>query len=305
MRIALKLIVLVCATLGLGAPAHAKLKVVTTTQDLAAIARAVGGPHIEAESLTSGNANPHFAEAKPSMIRKAFGADLLLVIGAEMEAGWLPPLLQSARNARIQPGAAGYLSLADSIALLDKRGGAVSRAEGDVHAQGNPHYWLDPRNGVRMAQAIATRLAQIDGAHAQDYRANAQAFAVDVERRYAQWQLALAPLKGKPVITYHTSLAYFAAAFGLRVVSQVEPKPGIPPDAAHLRQLLATIQRERVQLLLMEPYYERRSADYLAKEAGIKLALLPTSVGARPDISDYGQLFDAMVAAIRASGALP
>ena len=283
--------------------AHAGLNIVTTTEDIAAIARAVAGDAAKVESLTPAAANPHYAEAKPSMIRKVARADALLIVGAGMEAGWLTPLLENARNAKVQPGALGYLDLSQHVALRDKPPGPVSRAQGDVHAQGNPHYWLDPRNGVRMAHAIAARLTALDAAHADDYRARADAFARSIEQRLPQWQAALAPLKDKPVVAYHTSFAYLAHAFGFRIVAQVEPKPGIAPGAAHLRALIERIKADDIGLLIEEPFYERRSADYLAAQTGIKVAILPQSVGAVPGVKDYPGLFDAIVARLAASGA--
>lgn len=285
--------------------AHAKLSIATSSEDLAAIARVVGGDAVDVHSLTPGSANPHYAEAKPSMIRRLSRADALFIIGAGLEAGWLPPLLENARNAKVLPGGAGYLDVSSAVTLLDKPQGPVSRAQGDVHAQGNPHYWLDPRNGARMAHAIAERLAQLDGGGAAQYRANAARFDDTLATRYREWRRQLAPLDGQAVIAYHTSLAYLADAFGFRIVDHVEPKPGIPPNAAHLQQLLVRIEKEKVQLLLVEPFYETRSGKYLAEHAGIKIAVIPQSVGASADAKDYLSLFDAIVAAIRASGALP
>lgn len=281
----------------------APLNIVTTTEDIAAIARAVAGDRARIESLTLAPANPHYAEAKPSMIRKVARADALLVVGAGMEAGWLPPLLANARNAKVQPEAQGFLDLAQHVELRDKPRTPVSRAQGDVHVFGNPHYWLDPANGVRMARAIATQLAALDAAHASDYRARADAFARDIEQRLPQWRAAVAALKDKPVVAYHTSFAYLAHAFGFRVVAHVEPKPGIAPSAAHLRALIERIQSERIALLIEEPFYERRSADYLAAQTGIKVAILPQSVGAVAQAKDYPALFDVIVARLRASGA--
>lgn len=294
--------------LGLGALpgwAHAKLSVVTTTQDSAAIAQAVGGDQVQVQSLTLGTRDPHFAEATPSMIRRVYQADLLVLIGADLEIGWLPPLLETARNGRVLPGAPGYLDLSASVPLLDKPAGPVSRAQGDVHARGNPHYWLDPRNGLRMAQAISTRLGEIDPAHAADYRARLATFQRELERRLPAWQAQLAPLKGAPVVVYHKSFVYLADAFGFRIVAEVEPKPGIPPNAAHLQQLIDTIRAHKIGVLIMEPYYERRSAEYLARATGIKVVVLPQSVGAQPRVSSYFDLFDAIVAAFKAAGAAP
>lgn len=281
---------------------HATFRVVTTTQDLAAIAEAVGGEQVKVQSLTPGTRDPHFATAKPSMIRKVFRADLLLVIGSDMEIGWLPPLLQSARNARVLPGNPGYLDLSGVIPLLGKTSGPVTRAMGDVHARGNPHYWLDPRNGIRMAQAIATRLGELDPSHKLDYQRRLKVFEHTINNKLPAWHARLAHLKNKPVIAYHNSFNYLADTFGFRIVDEVEPKPGIAPSAASLSALVTRIQRERIKLLIMEPYYERRSANYLNEQTGIQVAVLPQSVGAQPDITTYSDLFDAIVSTLTTAG---
>lgn len=284
--------------------AHAALKVVATTQDLAAIAAAVGGPRVTVQGLTSGEADPHFADAKPSMIRRVHDADLLLAVGADLEAGWLPAVLAAARNARVLPGAPGHLDLSARVTLLNKPAGPVTRAMGDVHAQGNPHYWLDPGNGLKIAQAIAERLSKLDPAHAAGYWANRERFAQTLSIHLARWKQELAGLRGRPVIAYHSSFVYLAHAFGFRIVAEVEPKPGIAPNPSHLEALVRLIRAERIPLLIVEPFYERRSAAYLAEHTGIKVAYLPHSVGAQPAIRTYPDLFDTIVAAIRSSGAL-
>lgn len=276
---------------------HAALQVVTTTQDLATLAEAVGGEFVKVQSLTPGTSDPHFAVAKPSMIRKVFRADLLLIIGADMEIGWLPPLLQSARNAAVQPGNSGHLDLSSAVPILGKRSGPVSRALGDVHAKGNPHYWLDPRNGVHMARAITTRLGELDPAHAADYERRFRNFERALTEKLTEWRADLAYLDGRQVIAYHTSFVYLADAFGFRIVDEVEPKPGIAPSAASLRALLTRIETDDISILIMEPYYERRSARYLNEQTGIRVAVLPQSVGAEKGIDTYIELFDAIVSA--------
>lgn len=290
------------ALLVFAAQAAAMLKVIATTEDLAAIAQAVGGAHVRVQSLTRGTADPHFAEPRPSMIRAVRDADLLLVVGADLEAGWLSPLLQQARNAHVLPGAAGYLDLSTTVTLRDIPVGPLTRAMGHVHARGNPHYWLNPENGLAIAAAIATRLGELDPNHAADYRANQEAFAGALRRRIPVWRQALAPLKDKPVIAYHASFVYLAEAFGFRIVAEVEPKPGIPPSPAHLRALVERIRTQDIRLLIMEPFYERRSATYLAEQTGIKVAVLPQSVGAEPGIKTYLDLFDAIVEVLTKSG---
>tara|TARA_R110001592_G_scaffold59620_2_gene180881 strand:+ start:3775 stop:4686 length:912 start_codon:yes stop_codon:yes gene_type:complete len=281
---------------------QAALKVVITTEDLAAITRAIGGAAVNVVSLTPGTRDPHFAEAKPSMIREVYQADLLILVGAEMEVGWLPSLLQSARNERVQPDNTGYLDLSLVVPLLGKMAGPVSRAMGDVHAQGNPHYWLDPRNGARMARAIADRLGELDPEQRDAYQARWLVFEQSLERKFEQWQTALAPLRGRAVIAYHTSFVYLADAFGFTITDEVEPKPGIAPSAAHLSKLIRRIKTEQIGLLIMEPYYEQRSARYLHDQTGIRIAVLPQSVGALPQIESYFEVFERIVATLSNSG---
>ena len=282
-------------------PAEAKLRVVTTTQDLAAITEAIGGDDVYVASLTPGTRDPHYAVAKPSMIRRVFRADLLILIGADMEIGWLPPLLQSARNGKVLPGKSGIMDMSRFVQLLGVQSGPVSRALGDVHAKGNPHYWLDPRNGLRMARAIAARLGEIDPDHAEAYQNRFDAFARNMEVKLPEWRAALADLKDQQVIAYHKSFDYLADAFGFRIVDEVEPKPGIAPSAASLGALIQRIERDHISLLIMEPYYERRSARYLNEHTGLRAVVLPQSVGAEKSIKTYFDLFDGIVAAFKAA----
>jgi zinc/manganese transport system substrate-binding protein len=288
--------------LALPTASHAALRIVTTTQDVAALTEAVGGEDVEVESLTPGTRDPHYAVARPSMIRRVFRADLLLVIGADMEIGWLPPLLQSSRNPRVQPGNPGYLDLSVAVPLLGIQTGPVSRAMGDVHAKGNPHYWLDPRNGVRMARAIAARLGELDPSHAADYQRRFKAFEEEMEAKLSGWRDELRSLEGKPVIAYHTSFEYLADFFGFSIVDEVEPKPGIAPSAASLGALITRIEQEQIGVLIMEPYYERRSARYLSEHSGLRVVVLPQSVGAEDDITTYFELFDRIVEVFKDDG---
>lgn len=292
------------ALLALAGGAAAQVDIVTTTTDSAAIARAVGGGHVVAESLTPGTRDPHYAEARPSMIRRVYDADLLILIGAELEVGWLPAVLQSARNPDVQPGNLGFLDLSRYVRLLDVPTGPVDRSMGDVHAFGNPHYWLDPRNGVRMARAIADRLAEIDPGNAADYRARLTDFEERMGAKMQEWWGATEPLRGEPAISYHTSFRYLEDAFGFEIVDQIEPKPGIAPSAGHLAKLIDTVEGRDIDLLIMEPYYEQRSARYLNEATGITVAVIPQSVGALPDIETYFDLFDGVIAKLREAGAI-
>jgi len=276
----------------------AKVKIVTTTTNLAALARAVGGDDVSVESLTKGTRDPHFVAAKPSMIRKIYAAELLLSIGVDQEIAWLPAALQAGRNARVQPGQSGYLDLSEAVTLLDVPTGLVTRAMGDVHAKGNPHYLLDPRNGARAAVAIAARLEAIDPENADGYRDRLGAFAVALDQKIADWDKRLAPLKGRPVVSHHKTFSYLADAFGFRVADYVEPLPGIAPTAAHLARLTARITEQQITLLIMAPYYDLRPARYLAENTGITVVVLPQAVEAIPEIKTYFDLFDAIIAAL-------
>ena len=275
--------------------ASALIRIESTTQDLAAIASSVGGQYVSSASLTKGTRDPHFAVAKPSMIRRVYKADLLLVIGADLEIGWLPLLLKSARNNKVQPGNSGYLDLSQSVKLLGIPDQAITRDMGDVHEKGNPHYWLDPRNGIKIAQAIAAQLTKIEPEHGDEFKANADAFSNRLRARYLQWQKALQPLKDKAVISYHNSLMYLADAFAFNIVAQLEPKPGIAPSATSLAHLMTVIKRENVSLLIMETFYEQRSSAYLKQHSGIKTAIIPQSVGAKQGIDNYFDLFEDIV----------
>lgn len=286
------------------APAAAELDIVTTTADLAAIARAVGGEDASVESLTSGTSDPHYAAAKPSMIRKVYRADLLLLVGADLEVGWLPAALRAGRNRNVLPGQPGHLDLSAVVELVEKPTGPVSRAMGDVHAKGNPHYWLDPENGRRMARAIAVRLQELDPSNAAGYRGRLQEFETALDRKLETWRSRLAPLEGKAVISHHTTFSYLARAFGFHVVDQVEPLPGIAPTAAHLERLIGRIDAERIGVLIMAPYYDRRAARFLNGKTGIEVVVLPQSVGATPEIATYFDLFDAIADAFADAGAI-
>jgi zinc/manganese transport system substrate-binding protein len=289
------------------APAGAALRVVATTQDLESIVKEVGGDKVETESLAKGYQDPHFVEAKPSFILRLNRADLLVVVGRELEIGWLPALINQARNAKIQPGANGYLDASLSAKILDIPTGAVTRAEGDVHPQGNPHYWLDPGNGRRIAKAVQEKLSQLDPASAALF---AQREA-DFERRLGEseqrWKAAMAPFKGLKIVTYHRSWPNFADAFGLNVVGYVEPKPGIPPSPSHTLALIQQMKGDNVKLIIIEPYFDPKTPNSIGSQTGAQVVTLAPSVGGEKEVTDYFKLFDYdianLIAAIKAAGA--
>jgi ABC-type Zn uptake system ZnuABC Zn-binding protein ZnuA len=287
-------------------PVHA-VNVVATTEDLASLVREVGGDRIKVDAIGRGYQDPHFVEAKPSFIFLMNKADLLVVVGRELEIGWLPPLVLQSRNAKIQPGAEGYLDASLSVKILDVPTGQITRAMGDVHPQGNPHYWLDPGNGRRVAQAIQKKLSAMDPANAAYF---AERYA-DFDRRLAEgekrWDAALAPYKGLKVVTYHRSWPNFADRFGLDVVGYVEPKPGIPPSPAHTLDLIAAMKKMNVKILLVEPYFDLKTPNAIGRETGAKVLVMLPSVGGEKAITDYVKLFDydvnLLLAAIKETGA--
>ena len=284
--------VAVAVTLLGSANAFAALKVVTTTQDLESLTREVGGDKVTVESLAKGYQDPHFVEAKPSFILKLHAADLLVVVGRELEIGWLPPLINQSRNTRIQPNADRYLDASLTAKILEIPTGQITRAMGDVHPSGNPHYWLSPDNGRRIAQEIQKKLAEISPADAADF---AQRYA-DFDRRLAEsekrWHAAMAPYKGVKVVTYHRSWPNFTDAFGLDVIGYVEPKPGIPPSPSHTLELIQEMKRQQVKVIMVEPYFDRKTPDAIARETGAQVIVLAPSVGGAPEVTDYFKLFD-------------
>jgi zinc/manganese transport system substrate-binding protein len=293
--------------LAAGGAQAAPPKVVTTTEDMAALGREVAGKRTKVEAIARGYQDPHFVEAKPSFILKLHDADLLIVVGRELEIGWLPPLVQQSRNARIQPGADGYLDASLTARILDIPAGPITRAMGDVHPTGNPHYWLDPGNGRRAAEAIRDKLSRLDPEGASTYAAGYADFDKRLAEGEKRWDAAMAPYKGLKVVTYHRSWPNFAERFGLDVIGYVEPRPGIPPSPSHTIALIQEMQRQKVKVLLVEPYFDLRTPQSIARQSGAKVVVMPPSVGGEKEITDYIKLFDhdisLLVSAIKETGA--
>jgi zinc/manganese transport system substrate-binding protein len=274
------------------APARAALNVVGSTEDMAELVREVGGDKVKVDFVGRGYQDPHFVEAKPSFILKLAKADLLVVVGRELEIGWLPPLIQQSRNAKIQPGADGYLDASLTAKILDVPTGQVTRAMGDVHPLGNPHYWLDPDNGRRVAQAVAAKLAAFSPGDAAYFQARFADFDKRLTEAEKRWDAAMAPYKGLKVVTYHRSWPNFADRFGLDVIGYVEPRPGIPPSPSHTIELIREMKRQNVKILLVEPYFDLKTPNSIARETGARVLVMPPSVGGENDITDYFKLFD-------------
>lgn len=280
------------AALTVSTEARAAVKVITSTQDLASIVSEIGGDKVTVEALARGYQDPHQVEAKPSFVIKLHGADLLVVVGRELENAWLPALVTQSRNSRIQPGNSGYLDASRTARILDMPTGQITRAMGDVHPQGNPHYWLDPANGRRIAKAVEGKLSELSAADAAYF---AQRYA-DFDRRLTaaenRWKGTLTPYKGTKVVTYHRSWSNFAEAFGLDVVGYVEPKPGIPPSPAHQLALSEEMKRQGIRIIIVEPYFDLKTPNAIARNTGAKVLVVPPSVGGVQGTEDYIRLFD-------------
>ena len=319
---------------GAGTAHGGKLKIVTTTTDLASIARRVAGDLATVQSICTGREDPHFVQAKPSYVLRASHADLWIRIGMELEIGWEPPILRGARNPAILEGGAGHLDASERVVRLDVPTRRVTRAQGDVHPQGNPHYWLDPLNGRLIATSMAERLASLDPGHAAEYRRNLAAFhqaldhkmfgrdlvaAVGGEKLWVLalrkqlgahlakhglgpkaggWYAALRPHRGARIVTYHRSWVYLANRFGLTVAVEVEPKPGIPPRPAHLARVVEAVQSQGIRLILVEPFYPRKAADFVAARTGAKTVVCANTAGGTTEAGGYLDMIDRAVGCI-------
>jgi len=272
--------------------AGGKLNIVTATTDLAALASEVGGDHVTVTAIARGYQDPHFVEAKPSFLLNLRKADLLVVVGLQLEIGWLPPLITQSGNPRIQPGGSGYFDSSQSAEILEIPTAQVSRAMGDVHPLGNPHYWLDPQNGLRVATGLAQKLTQMSPGDAAFFHQRLEDFRKRLSEAERRWDEQMKPYRGRKVITYHQSWPNFIKRFGLQVADYVEPRPGIPPSPAHVVELIALMKRQGVKLILVEPYFDLKTPQSVARETGGQGGVLMPSVGGNKDTGNYIQLFD-------------
>ena len=291
------------------AMSQGRLNLMTTTEDLASIAREVGGDRIDVEAIARGYQDPHFVEAKPSFILKLQRADLLVVIGRDLEIGWLPPLITQSRNSKVQLGANGYLDASLRARILEIPQGQITRAMGDVHPLGNPHYWLDPENGKVVAQAIFEKLAQLRPGDRAFFEQRLKDFNGRIDAAEKRWLALMAPYKGVKVVTYHRSFPNFAERFGLDVIGYVEPRPGIPPSPQHTLDLIMEMKRQNVKLVLVEPYFDLRTPNAVGRATGAEVLVMPPSVGGVKEVTDYFKLFDydvnLLITALRKVGAAP
>jgi len=295
--------------LALSLPAHAqgKLNVVATTEDLAAVAREVGGDRITVDAIAKGYQDPHFVEAKPSFILKLQKADLLILVGRDLEIGWLPPLIQQSRNSKVQVGADGYLDASAQVRILEMPTGQITRAEGDVHPLGNPHYWLDPENGKLIAREMSERFSKLRPNDRAYFEQHMNDFNTRLDEAEKRWTAMMAPYKGTKIVTYHRSFPNFAERFGLNIVGYVEPKPGIPPTPQHTLDLINEMKKSNIKLVLVEPYFDLKTPNSIGRETGAEVLVMPPSVGGVKEVTDYFKLFDydlnLLVNAIKKTGA--
>jgi zinc/manganese transport system substrate-binding protein len=272
------------------AHAAAVLKVVTSTTDLYDIARAIGGPRISAVHISEGYQDPHFVDAKPSFILQLRNADVFAFVGLDLEIGWMNLLLDGARNQKVSMGGPGYLDVSQVIGVLDVARGNVDRSQGDVHPRGNPHYWLDPENGRRIARLFHDKFVELDPAGRSQYDRGFADFTARLNAAERTWAPLIARIKGKPVVAYHTSWRYLAEYTGMNIVGFMEPKPGVPPSPSHLLGLVRTMRQTGAKLIIMEPFYDRKTVDVVAKQTGATVLILPPSVGGVKGLNDYVQL---------------
>jgi len=285
-------ILIVAALVAGTCSAASKLNVVTSTEDLSAIGREIGGDHITIESIAKGYQDPHFVEPKPSFLLKLQKADLLAVVGLQLEIGWLPPLITQSGNSKIQVGAKGYFDVSNACEILEIPTATVTRADGDVHPLGNPHFWLDPENGRRIARAFKDKLSEMQPADAAFFASNLKEFEQRLTDAEKRWDTQMSPYKGRKVVTYHRSLPNFAKRFGLDVVDYVEPKPGIPPTPTHTLELINKMKQQNIKLILVEPYFDLRTPNSVAQAVGGTAIVLLPSVGGEKQVQTYFQLFD-------------
>jgi zinc/manganese transport system substrate-binding protein len=275
-------------------PAIAQLRVVATTPDLASVAREIGGNKVSVVALAKPTEDPHYVDAKPSHVVTLNRADALIEGGAELELGWLPPLLENSRNSKISAGAPGRIVASEGIRMLEIPT-SFDRSKGDVHSLGNPHFMVDPVNVKIVARNIASHFSQIDPKNAATYNGNLGRFNSTLDAKYADWQKQLAPYRGAKIVTYHKDFVYFAGRFGLNIVDELEPKPGIAPSPAHLAQVIGKMRSSNAKLVLVQPYQNRKTAETVARQANAVVIDTPEQPGAAPNTATYFDMMDNLV----------
>ena len=273
----------------IGTAAHAQVRVVTTLQWIGSVAKDLGGDNVEVTSLVKSSQDPHMVEAKPSMILAVRKADVLMYNGLDLEIGYLPVLIESSRNANVQPGQAGNFDCSQFVTVIE-RPLSVDRSMGDVHPLGNPHYQYSAAAIRRIAEGMTQRLSRLDPGNAALYARNLAAFREKLEAKRKEWSSL--PLQGKRFVAYHKLFEYLAAEYGFRIVGYVEPKPGIPPSAGYIERLIDTITDTRPDGILTTPIYGRKEVQFLAEKTGVRSIVIPQDVGAMPRTGDWFSMMD-------------
>jgi ABC-type Zn uptake system ZnuABC Zn-binding protein ZnuA len=288
---AVLLALLILATVSAGA----KINVVTSTSDLRSIAEYLGGEHVAVKAINSGKDNPHFVEVLPNYMVLVTKADLYLKIGLGLDF-WAQPIIDGSRNGRL-----AIVDCSEGVDVLEKPTGKVDASMGDVHPQGNPHYWLNPANGLIIAKNIARGLVQVDPGNANDYEAALKRFESELQSRIESWQKKADALKGMEIVTYHNSWPYFCQAFGIKVAGFVEPKPGIEPTASHIAELITIMKTRGVKIIGKEPYFSDKAPKVIAASTRARIVDLPPSVGGAQGTDNYFSLFDTLLSVLIAA----
>jgi zinc/manganese transport system substrate-binding protein len=290
----------ICVLVAAG-QAVCEIRVVTTTADLAALARAIGGDRVEVKSIARGYQDPHYVQAKPSYMRLVNRADLLVYTGLQLEIGWLPLLIEGGRNRAVVSGGQGNLNAARGIEVLEVPEGEVDRTMGDIHPEGNPHYMLDPRNGLQVAAALAGRLAELAPEDAEVFAQNLEKFREDLREQIADWEQRVAAFGGKRVVAYHRQWEYLASWLGLEIVGYVENRPGIPPNPRHLSALIEQIGRADIEVILCANFVDPATAKRVADKVGAPLLTLPITPGGEEGVETYSDLFEMIIGRLEES----
>ena len=280
----------------LSTPAYAKLNVVATLPWIGSLAEEIGKDRISVKVLVKPSQDPHYIEAKPSMILAARNADMLVYNGLDLEIGYLPVLIESSRNTAIQPGKPGNFDCSRFVNVIDKQQTA-DRSMGDVHPLGNPHYHFSPANILNVARGMAQELSSIDSGNSSFYRTNLASFEKKLANKRLQW--GKRSLRGKKFVAYHRYFEYLANEFGFQIVGYVEPKPGIPPSAGHIEGLIETMKKSKPNGILVTPAYGREEAMSLAKKTGVKVVVIPQDVGSVPGANDWFSFMDTVLSSLQ------
>lgn len=275
-------------------PAYAQLKIFACEPEWADLAQELGVPKESIYSATTGKQDVHHIEARPSLLAQARQADLLICTGAELEAGWLPILLNKTGNPKIQSGQPGHFLAVDFV-LLKEKPSSLDRSEGDIHAAGNPHIQTDPHNITQVAQALNQRLQQLDRAQALHYEKHYQNFSQHWQRAIKDWEQRATPLKGMPIVVYHRAWIYLEEWLGLKEVTALEPKPGIPPSSGHLAQVLQTLQKQSAKAIIYSAYEDPKPSEWLSSQAGIPTVKLPSTVGGTDTAPNLFKMFEDII----------